>query len=540
MCPNDTAFDQESQTCADWYDVDCEAATLYYASDNFDLYRLGSGLESLRYDSERNDVEPLDHLQRSESSDPIRSAANNLNKNNNNDNTNNGDILRGSSSSNFFNNRNNGKEIDDYDNEGKVYREEKKPQQESRRSQGVRKVARKQQWDNNNNNNAVPTTARPSTTAESNFGNNQNRNNNYQNNGYNQQRQNSNNNFAASSTTVRPYVEQNNNNNYGRNNQNNNNQRYTAPPSTYRPTTVGNSYQDKNNNNNNNGFNNQQNYNNFNSNKFPTTPSSTAIPIDYNANVANKKKAPEQQSFTNHYNQYSTQSTTPRSSSTGYQPTDYTGYQKNYNTVQRTTKSEATVATTPAANFYDDYAIAAARLNDAQNINKVSTQTRQQEYSSQTTPRFTNNYAGSSYIPTTYSPVTKKVNNANQGQNVNRGNNQYNNGQFEATRTTNGGQYREKINNNQQQQSSQVYRNTQSFDTTRSVNENTGQYRDVQSTRAPKKATQYNNNYETKFNYNDASSTKSFDNSVAGFSPASVNKLAESPVTLRPTTPVAR
>ncbi|XP_011494763.1 PREDICTED: probable serine/threonine-protein kinase clkA [Ceratosolen solmsi marchali] len=82
LCPNDTAFDQESQTCADWYDVDCEAATLYYASDNFDLYRIGSGLESLHYDSIRSDFEPQDHLQRSESNDPIRSPLNSYNSNN--------------------------------------------------------------------------------------------------------------------------------------------------------------------------------------------------------------------------------------------------------------------------------------------------------------------------------------------------------------------------------------------------------------------------------------------------------------------------
>lgn len=48
LCPNGTAFDQEAQTCADWGDVDCEQATLYYGSDNFDLYRIGSGFESKR------------------------------------------------------------------------------------------------------------------------------------------------------------------------------------------------------------------------------------------------------------------------------------------------------------------------------------------------------------------------------------------------------------------------------------------------------------------------------------------------------------
>lgn len=40
LCPNNTAFDQENQICDDWYNIDCEAATLFY-SDNFDLYKLG-------------------------------------------------------------------------------------------------------------------------------------------------------------------------------------------------------------------------------------------------------------------------------------------------------------------------------------------------------------------------------------------------------------------------------------------------------------------------------------------------------------------
>lgn len=53
LCPNGTAFDQDHQICADWEDVDCDPSTLYYSSDNFDLYRVGSGkisLPSLNYD----------------------------------------------------------------------------------------------------------------------------------------------------------------------------------------------------------------------------------------------------------------------------------------------------------------------------------------------------------------------------------------------------------------------------------------------------------------------------------------------------------
>lgn len=67
LCPNATAFDQEAQTCADFGDVDCEQATLYYGSDNFDLYRIG---HSKRPTPERpaTEDESTFHLQRAESS----------------------------------------------------------------------------------------------------------------------------------------------------------------------------------------------------------------------------------------------------------------------------------------------------------------------------------------------------------------------------------------------------------------------------------------------------------------------------------------
>jgi hypothetical protein len=66
LCPNGTAFDQEAQICADWGDVDCEAATLYYGSDNFDLYRIGSNFESKKSSYVEDDE--VFHLQRSETS----------------------------------------------------------------------------------------------------------------------------------------------------------------------------------------------------------------------------------------------------------------------------------------------------------------------------------------------------------------------------------------------------------------------------------------------------------------------------------------
>jgi len=66
LCPNGTAFDQEAQICADWGDVDCESATLYYGSDNFDLYRIGHNFESKRNNFAEEDE--VFHLQRSETS----------------------------------------------------------------------------------------------------------------------------------------------------------------------------------------------------------------------------------------------------------------------------------------------------------------------------------------------------------------------------------------------------------------------------------------------------------------------------------------
>ncbi|KAF5300252.1 hypothetical protein FQR65_LT09207 [Abscondita terminalis] len=142
LCPNGTAFDQDHQICADWQDVDCDATTLYYSSDNFDLYRIGSGFESkaVRYGEDEEQFS----LQRAETGDVRLNREHqaqrvnqqketygykprpneyqyqqnsNRNNNNNNNNNNKDDIFKGSSSSNFFNNRNGGKETDDDDYE---------------------------------------------------------------------------------------------------------------------------------------------------------------------------------------------------------------------------------------------------------------------------------------------------------------------------------------------------------------------------------------------------------------------------------------
>ncbi|KAG5671514.1 hypothetical protein PVAND_001708 [Polypedilum vanderplanki] len=80
LCPNGTAFDQEAQICADWGDVDCEAATLYYGSNNFDLYRIGSNFENKRINNNFEE-EDVFHLQRAESNDARRSKQYIVNQN---------------------------------------------------------------------------------------------------------------------------------------------------------------------------------------------------------------------------------------------------------------------------------------------------------------------------------------------------------------------------------------------------------------------------------------------------------------------------
>ncbi|XP_033320282.1 putative uncharacterized protein DDB_G0282499 isoform X2 [Bombus vosnesenskii] len=478
LCPNDTAFDQESQTCADWYDVDCEAATLYYASDNFDLYRLGSGLESLHYDSIRSDAEPQDHLQRSETSDPVRSSANTLNRVSSGSFNANRD-LRGSSSGNFYNNRN-GKD-EDYESE-KTYKDE--IVQEKKKT-GVRKVSRKQQYNDNGNNNyvasstAVPAAAPANQNTYTGF---------YSGNNYNQRA-----NGFVSSTSARPLE------NFNRNQQNT--QRYNTPSSTYRPST---NYQ----NNYNfqspstttkttiyNAYNTNPNYNQQNTGGF--SQSTTVKPTSYNKN------------YNQNYNNGAqfTQSTTLQPS-TNYQPNDYTNYQRNYNNIQRTNNNVPYQSTTATPTVYDNNYNNNNNNNYNNNNNNGqyrSSTTIKQDISQPTTKYFPS-FASSSYAPTTYSPATKKYipNDNAQAQT--------------AVRTSESGQYYEK-SNQPIKSSSQYY----------------------DSTKAPKKATQYNNYDGTNGKYYTETSTGNYDlarSSVGiGFSPASINHLAETP---RSTTPVPR
>ncbi|XP_003701171.2 uncharacterized protein LOC100875735 [Megachile rotundata] len=465
LCPNDTAFDQESQTCADWYDVDCEAATLYYASDNFDLYRIGSGLESLHYDSIRSDAEPQDHLQRSETSDPVRSSANNLNRiSSNNYNSNGNRDLRGSNTGNYYNNRN-GKD-DDYEND-KSYKDE--VNQETKKKTGVRKVSRKQQFNDNGNGNGNNYVS-SSTPAPAVVGNQNTYTGFYSGNNYNQRG-----NGFASSTSTKPQ-------DYNRNQ---NVQGYNSPSSTYKPST------------------NYQNNYNFQS---PSTTSKTTIYNAYNSNYNQQNTGTYTQSTTakpNNYNKnYQSYNnagqfvpSTTLQPSTNFQVNDYTNYQRNYNNIQRGNGNNVPYQSTTAAPVYDN----TYSNNNNNGQYRPATSTRQEV--AQTTKYFPS-FASSSYAPTTYSPATKKYIDNSQAQTV--------------TRNTENGQYYEK--------SSQSIKSS-------------SQYYD--STKTPKKATQYN--YDNNGKYYTESSTSNYEfarSSIGiGFSPASINHLAETP---RSTTPVPR
>ncbi|XP_043504167.1 GATA zinc finger domain-containing protein 14-like [Polistes fuscatus] len=491
LCPNDTAFDQESQTCADWYDVDCEAATLYYASDNFDLYRLGSGLESPHYDTIRTDDEPQDNLQRSESNDPVRSSANALSRvsstnyntnNNNNNNNNNREVLHGSSKVGFYNQRTN--KEDNYDNE-RSYKDETVTTE--KKKTGIRKVSRKQPYNGNTNDYPVSSTAVPSTYNSQN-----NYNGNFVNNNYNQRSTSS-----GSSSTSRPQE------NYNRNQ---NIQKYTVTASsTYRPNTnfqdSYSSYQPPSSTARStvyNTYNTNSNYNQDNSGSY--TSSTTLRTTNYNSN-GNR----------NGYQPYNVGQFTQSSTvlpSTNYQTSDYTNYQKNYN-VQRGNGNGGGYrqSTTIAPTVYDN------------NYSSANEQYRNGHGSttseiSQTTSKYFTNYAGNSYAPTTYSPPTKKYVHTDNSpaQSVPRSNDRYNSQQ-----SSDNSQYYEK--NDQTIKSS-----TQHYD----------------STKTSKKATQYNNYESSNSNkYYVETSTDNYDFGRAsvgiGFSPASINHLAE---TSRSTTPV--
>lgn len=429
LCPNDTAFDQESQTCADWYDVDCEAATLYYASDNFDLYRIGSGLESLHYDSIRSDAEPQDHLQRSESNDPVRSPVNRVS-------------TSFKDTNNYYNKKNN-KETT-YEEE-KSFRQDSSQDTKKKAPSSIRKVSRKQQeyttpsppptqTNKNQQRNFPTTTVKPSSSSTQQAFFQQQRHHNHNYNSYTTTT------AAPTTTTHRPTTSS------------------YSTYSTYRPSSSSN-YQE-----------NYQtstakpavNYNNFNYNQYSTT-------------------AKPQSKSSESYSPY-TQSTTvvPTSSSSGANLFPYGFQQRTYNSVPRVGGSSTVYpSTTVGTAFYDSF------HSDSNSFKSSAAPSA--KFQTVTTKYYSNGgHPASNYSPTTYSPVTKKSTD-------------------EKKRPTEG-------------HSSNYY---------------------ASSSEGPKKTTKYTN-YEKSAKYYE-SSTNNYDfarSSAAaaiGFSPSSINHLAESPRTTTPT-----
>ncbi|CAG9861919.1 unnamed protein product [Phyllotreta striolata] len=305
LCPNGTAFDQDHQICAEWEDIDCDVSTLYYSSDNFDLYRLGSGFESkaLKYGEEE---EPFS-LQRAETGDArlnreqqtrvvdqkkkprnYNAPRQNYNNNNNNNNNNNDrEIFKSSSSSNFYNNRNNGKERDedyddnvnynqnrDYEQKRKIVHSKTRPAQNNQNNRNQNDNSRRQNNNNQSNDynrNQNDNSRRQNSNNQSNDYN-RNQNNDYnrnQNNDYNRNQNNDNNrNQNADNSRTQ---NRNQNADYSRNN--NNNQEPVAQ--TRRPSTKF------------TGF-----VNNFAGSYEPTTskPSSTTLNTDQYTTAINNYK----------------------------------------------------------------------------------------------------------------------------------------------------------------------------------------------------------------------------------------------------------
>ncbi|KRT84888.1 Carbohydrate-binding protein [Oryctes borbonicus] len=165
LCPNATAFDQDHQICAEWDDVDCDATTLYYSSDNFDLYRIGSGFESkaVKYGEEEetfalqraetgdariNHEHQVQRVNQQKQLDVTNSPRRKPNYQYNNNDNGERDILKGSSSSSFFNNRNGGKDVDEDDDDRNVNYNQDRDQEQRRKIS--RQQVRKPQSDNYN------------------------------------------------------------------------------------------------------------------------------------------------------------------------------------------------------------------------------------------------------------------------------------------------------------------------------------------------------------------------------------------------------
>ncbi|XP_072392794.1 uncharacterized protein [Diabrotica undecimpunctata] len=345
LCPNGTAFDQDHQICAEWEDIDCDATTLYYSSDNFDLYRLGSGFESKPH--KYGEDEETFALQRAETGDARinreqqakvvdqtkqpKSFSTAPRQKYNNNNNNDREIFKSSSSSNFYNNRNNGKERDeDYDDNVNINQNQDYEQKRKVVRNKSRRPVQNRNEQNENNQNA---------NRNSEFNRNQNNEfNRNQNNEYNRNNQNDysrkeNKNSDYNNNRNNEY-NRNQNNNYNRNQNNDNNRNQNNDYNRNQNNDYNRNQNNDYNRNQNNDYNKNQNtefnrnqYNDYNRNQNNVTNNN-----DYNKNTQTAQTRRPATKFTGFVNNFagSYEPTTSKPTSTTLNSEQYSTAINNY------------------------------------------------------------------------------------------------------------------------------------------------------------------------------------------------------------------
>ncbi|XP_075235797.1 uncharacterized protein LOC142332961 [Lycorma delicatula] len=385
LCPNDTSFDQENQICDDWYNIDCEASTLYY-SDNFDLYRLADGVPEFGpsratpislgpssiapqpYNKPRRPHTPVNNAVSEDDDDSY------LFKSDTGDRRLHKDLLRGSSSGNFFANKNQGKEDNEYEDVATQNQDSSRNQlsQSTQKKKPAKGVVRKLLTGKRPiQNQEISTT----TTASSNiYNNNIGSRNKY-------------NTVQRNRPTTAPTTESINyyqstaaapSNNYNSRNNYNSFNSYQTSSTTIAPSAAA-TYNNYNNNNNNNNFKSRgnTNYNSFtNKAETPTTTtinyysqqSTTTAPVqNYNNYNNNNNNNYPQYNYNN--NQYQTSTNSPFNTNNYYQSTNNA----------QTTKLQQSQSSTSSNNYYQQPAQTTNNYYQQYNNNKSpSTDTYQQ------------------------------------------------------------------------------------------------------------------------------------------------------------------
>uniref|UniRef100_A0A1B6GGP5 Chitin-binding type-2 domain-containing protein n=1 Tax=Cuerna arida TaxID=1464854 RepID=A0A1B6GGP5_9HEMI len=462
LCPNDTAFDQENQICDDWYNIDCEAATLYY-SDNFDLFRLDAvGHDDNNFSPVKPTPIPLGpsnapriapHPKPRRPHAPINNAVSEtdddlyLQRGDAGDRRVSQDLLRGSSSGNFFSNRNGGKEDPDDDylapsqvREQELIKSKKKNKNQVRKlltgkrpvTQAPTEAPQPSSTTGYYNRYNTVQRNRPTTTTE-NYPTTaapvQTFNNQRQQQDFNSQRFRNNQNFAFNKKpTTTDFVQETTPavNNYQNQNGNRGTNFYQQTQSTAAPN-----YQTNYNQGNNNYYDSQStttvattNYKtNYNQgNNYYQTQSTTAAPTNYKTNYNqgnNYYQTPTTLAPQYNYNQ---QTSTPAS-------TVYNAYQNrvnqqpttNFNNYQNNNYQQNT------NNFQQAYN-SPSTVNS--NANYDATTLKQNYYQKQTTVNYDNYYKTSTNAPIVYSttlaPEAQKFNYDNSANVYQQTKNQFN------------------------------------------------------------------------------------------------------------------